>query len=290
MISRITQPESAKARPELALFLKFLRQSVDPDVRNLGPYPRLPSRLGKRVTQEELAEAIGVSREWYAMLESAATTRTSTGLVERLADALMVTPQQRAKLFGLAVPELGRARLRDDSIAVLEAFSRLRSLSKRLWAATSIEDIFTTAMEEIAIWFDGAVLIETCRRRESGLWESRPVDDQQDPNDAATVIRELGHRALPTPESIDAIYLYPQLVGAGDTGAQDLLPHSIRRELQKAYARGQLPGFTFVCARLRSRTGLIAGFCIVHELGHSCSAQDLAVLAALAELATLALS
>src|ERR1700730_9195117 len=222
MISRITLPESPKARSELALFLRFLRQGVDPDVRYLGPYPRVPSRLGKRVTQEELAEAIGVSREWYATLESAATTRTSTGLVERLADALMVTPQERARLFQLAVPELGRARLRGDSIAVLESFSRLRSLSKRLWAATTIDDVFTTAMEELAIWLGRAALIESSHRRESSLWESRAVDDKQDPNDASNVIRELGHRALPTAESIDCIYLYLQLCVAG--GAQGWPP------------------------------------------------------------------
>jgi transcriptional regulator with XRE-family HTH domain len=282
--------EGAKPRSELALFLRFLRQRVDPDVRDLGPHARLPSRLGKRVTQEELAEAIGVSREWYAMLESTATTRTSTGLIERLADVLMVTPEQRAKLFALAVPELGRAQLRDDSIAVLEGFSRLRSLSKRLWAATSVEDVFTAAREDIANWFDGAVVIETSSRRESGVWECQAVDDKQDRNNASKVIRELGERVLPTLESIDAVYLYPQLEAAGDTGTEDLLPHLVREELQKAYLRRALPGLAFACARVRSRTGLIASFCVVHELGHSYSEADRAVLGAFAELASLALS
>ena len=286
----MTLPEGAKPRSELALFLRFLRQRVDPDVRDLGPHARLPSRLGKRVTQEELAEAIGVSREWYAMLESTATTRTSTGLIERLADVLMVTPEQRATLFQLAVPELGRTRLRDDSNAVLEGFSRLRSLSKRLWAATSVEDVLATAREDIATWFDGAIVIETSRRRESGLWESRAVDDKQDRTNASNVIRELGDRVLPTSESIDAVYLYPQLEQAGDTGSEELLPPTIRRELRKTYVRRRLPGFSFACGRVRSRTGLVAGICIVHELGHSYSASDRAVLGACAELASLALS
>jgi hypothetical protein len=202
----------------------------------------------------------------------------------------MVTSEERARLFQLALPELGRAQLRDDSVAVLETFTRLRSLTKRLWAATSIEDVLTTARENIADWFDGAVLIETSRRRESGVWESRAVDDKQDRNSASTVIRELQDGVLPTSESIDAVYLYPQLKSAGDTGNQDLLPRSIRQEVQKAYARRQLPGFTFVCARVRSRTGLIASFCIVHERGHSYSAEDHAVLGAFAEHASLALS
>jgi transcriptional regulator with XRE-family HTH domain len=288
--SRVALPESAKSRSELALFLKFLRQSVDPDVRNLGAHARLPSRLGKRVTQEELAEAIGVSREWYGMLESAATTRTSTGLLERLADALMVTPQQRAKLFQLAVPELGRARLRDDSIAVLEGFSRVRSLSKRLWTATSVEDVLTTASEQIADWFDSAVLVHTSHRRKSGLWESRGVDDKQDRNNASKVIREMEDEVLSTPEAIDALNLYPRLVNAGDIGTPELQPLPVQREVLKLYARRRMAGFTFVKARVRSRTGLIAGFCISHELGHSYSGADRAVLGAFAELASLALS
>jgi transcriptional regulator with XRE-family HTH domain len=288
--SRIALPQSAKTRSELALFLKFLRRRVDPDVRHLGPHARLPSRLGKRVTQEELAEAIGVSREWYGMLESAATTRTSTGLLQRLADALMVTTQQRAKLFQLAVPELGRAQLRDDSVAVLEGFSRLRSLSKRLWTATSIPDVLTTAGEQIADWFDGAVLVHTSRRSRSGLWESQAVDDKQDRNDASKVIREMEDQVLATSEAIDALNLYPSLANAGDTGTPELQPLPVQREVLKLYARRRLTGFTFLKARVRSRTGLIAGFCVVHEFGQSYSAADRAVLGAFAEIASLALS
>ncbi|MDB5040564.1 MAG: transcriptional regulator [Candidatus Eremiobacteraeota bacterium] len=283
-------PQSAKTRSELALFLKFLRRRVDGDVPDLGPHPRLPSRLGKRVTQEELAEAIGVSREWYGMLESAATTRPSPALVERLADALAATPPERARLFQLALPELGRVELRDDSVAVLEGFSRLRSLTKRLWAATSTEDVLATASEDIANWFDGAILIEGSRRRDSGIWESRAVDDQQERNDASSVIRELEHEVLPTSEAIDALNLYPRLENAGDTGTPELHPLPVQREVVKLYARRRLAGFTFIKGRLRTRTGLIGGFCIVHELGHSYSAADRAVLGAFAELSSLALS
>jgi transcriptional regulator with XRE-family HTH domain len=282
--------ESSKRRSDLALFLKFLRRRIDGDVRDLGPHARLPSRLGKRVTQEELAELIGVSREWYGMLESAATTRPSAALVERLADALGVTPEERARLFQLAVPELGRVQLREDSIAVLEGFSRLRSLTKRLWAATSTEDVLTAASEDVANWFDDATLIEAARRRESGLWESRVVDDQQARSTALKVIRELEDEVLTTSEAIDALNLYPQLANAGDTGSPELHPLPVQREVVKLYARRRLAGFTFIKGRLRTRTGWVGGFCIVHELGHSYSAADRAVLGAFAELTSLALS
>ena len=151
MNARTTLLESPGPRSELGVLLRFLRKRVDPDALSLGPHVRLRARIGKRVTQEELAEAVGVSREWYAVLESAASpTRTSPGLLDRLASALMATPEERARLFELAVSEVGRSGLRNDSLAVLEAFSRLRALSKRLWAVTSVEEALTMASEHIA--------------------------------------------------------------------------------------------------------------------------------------------
>jgi transcriptional regulator with XRE-family HTH domain len=242
------------------------------------------------VTQEELADAIGVSREWYAILETSATQRASTRLLGRVADALMVTAEERARLFHLAVPELGRVNPRDDTIAVLEAFSRLRCLSKRLWAATSIEDVLATATEQITDWFDTSVLVHTSRRRESGLWESQALDDKQERNNASILIRELEDQVLPTPRDIDALRLYPRLANAGDTGTPELHPLAVRREVLKIVARRRLAGFTFVKARVRSRSGLIAGFCVIHALGHSYSATDSAVLGAFAELASLVIS
>jgi len=289
MTRRIGLAKSANLRSDLALFLKFLRQRVDPDVRVLGPNARRPARLGKRVTQEELAEAIGVSREWYAQLETAAATRASPGLLERIADALMVAPEERAILFQLGVPEKWRVNLRDDSIAVLEAFSRLRSLAKRLWAATSIEDVLTTASEQIADWFDGALLVSSTRRRESGLWECQEPVDKPSRNDAMKVIRNVKD-LLPKPELHAALHLYPQLPNAGDVGTPDLWPLPLQREIRKAYARSGVAGHAWLQARVRSRTGFIGGVYISHEFGHSYSTVDRAVIGAFAELTSLALS
>src|SRR5712671_3237688 len=107
VMNRPTLRQGAKSHSELALFLRYLRRRIHRDVRVLGPYVRLPRRLGKRVTQEELAEAIGVGREWYVQLEcETGKTRASTGLLRRLADALMVTPEERVRLFQLAIPDV----------------------------------------------------------------------------------------------------------------------------------------------------------------------------------------
>jgi transcriptional regulator with XRE-family HTH domain len=284
---RLILPEGAKLRSELAVSLKFLRQRVDPDVCNLGPYARLPSRVGNRVTQAELAEAIGVSREWCAVLETAGSTRASTRLLNRIADALMVTPEERARLFSLALPEMGRAQLRLDTVEVLEAFSRLKSFTKALWTATSVEDILTTACEGLGDWFDGALLISTTRRTASGLWEY-PLNEERGRNDAAKVAEDIGQ--LP-PELQTAINTFPGLLNAGDIGTPETnwtLP--LRRTIERIYARRRLAGFAWIYARVRSRAGFIGGLYIGDEFGRSYSPSDRAVLGALAEFTSLALS
>ena len=58
------------------------------------------------MTQEEVAESIGVSRVWYATLESQQGVRTSPALLDRLASALMLTADERTSLFNIALPEL----------------------------------------------------------------------------------------------------------------------------------------------------------------------------------------
>jgi hypothetical protein len=90
----------------LKALLKHFRVRIDSNEKVLGPQVRPPRRHGKPVTQEELAECIGVSRYWYGMLESERPVRVSTVLLDRLATILMLTAKERAILFALALPEL----------------------------------------------------------------------------------------------------------------------------------------------------------------------------------------
>jgi transcriptional regulator with XRE-family HTH domain len=290
----VTSPtlhKSAKPRSDLARFLYFLRRRIDPDVLFLGSHVRLPGRLGKRVTQQELADATRVTRAWYAALESAAATRTSMALLDRLADALMVTPDERAMLFHLALPAMGLVQLRDDSIAVLEAYSRLRSLTRRLWVETSIDDILTTAREQIADWFDGALLVSSIRRHESGLWESRPADDKQDRNKVAQVIGKVRDRLLRRTGSLDALNLYPRLANAGDLATPASWPLALQREALKTSARHRVAGVDGLYARVQSRTGFTGALYIAHEAGqHAFSPSEKAIFVAFADLTSFALS
>jgi hypothetical protein len=114
----IEVPEASRRPPSSRLksLLRHFRLRIDPREKALGSQDRLPSRRGKPVTQEELAEYIGVSRGWYCMLESDQPARASTFLLDRLASILMLSPRERAALFALALPELDFDRLSDTQI------------------------------------------------------------------------------------------------------------------------------------------------------------------------------
>jgi DNA-binding XRE family transcriptional regulator len=105
------QPMSTTdSQSEFASFLKTRRRSIPPDSATLGSWERLAVRRGRRVTQEEIAEAVGISRNWYRRLESADAPRASAKLLDRIAAAFQFTPEERTNLFVLGIPELAQMR------------------------------------------------------------------------------------------------------------------------------------------------------------------------------------
>jgi transcriptional regulator with XRE-family HTH domain len=118
-----------------------------PESRFLGESQRLPIRVGKRVTQEELAEHLGVSRGWYARFESGAPAGFSVPLLNRLAEMLLLFAVERAELMRLAKPELMPIVSR-DSTDLYEALGVVRRAVKRLWRATSEGEILNITGEE----------------------------------------------------------------------------------------------------------------------------------------------
>ena len=102
--------DAVNPQNEFADFLKAHRRRIPPESATLGSWKRLPMRRGRRVTQEEVAEAAGVSRNWYRRLESGETIRASTKLLDRLASVFGFTPEQRTQLFVLAIPEMAYMR------------------------------------------------------------------------------------------------------------------------------------------------------------------------------------
>jgi len=83
--------------------LRCHRLGVPLETTALGGFVRVSNRIGKIVSQEELAEAIGISRTWYCVIE-AGRFRPSMDLVRRICDALMLDEAKRLDLVDLAFP------------------------------------------------------------------------------------------------------------------------------------------------------------------------------------------
>jgi transcriptional regulator with XRE-family HTH domain len=85
---------------ELAAFLRTRRERLDP--RDFGLPARRQARRTPGLRREEVAELAGVSTDYIVRLEQARGLRPSADVVEALARALRLTPDERAYLFGLA--------------------------------------------------------------------------------------------------------------------------------------------------------------------------------------------
>jgi transcriptional regulator with XRE-family HTH domain len=140
-------PESTVETERRGALLKRYRLRLNPEITSLGPFLRLPVRNGKMPTQEEIAEAVGISRQWYALLESCQSVRVSARILARIAEALMLSPGERAELFRRALPELRSVVLTDHSTAMLDAFGKLRRLTRRLWCATTVAEALSVVRE-----------------------------------------------------------------------------------------------------------------------------------------------
>nr|WSS64388.1 helix-turn-helix transcriptional regulator [Streptomyces sp. NBC_01177] len=94
---------------ELAAFLRTRRERLDP--RDFGLPTRQQARRTPGLRREEVAELAGVSIDYVVRLEQGRGLRPSANVVEALARALRLVPDERAYLFNLAgrrPPEAGR--------------------------------------------------------------------------------------------------------------------------------------------------------------------------------------
>ena len=87
---------NVQSRDDLRVLLKELRARV------------VSPRRGKPVSQEELAEWVGVSRNWYAALERGVPVSPSIPMLSRLATALNANREERLTMLRLAIPELAK--------------------------------------------------------------------------------------------------------------------------------------------------------------------------------------
>ncbi|MEV8324391.1 helix-turn-helix transcriptional regulator [Kitasatospora sp. NPDC056731] len=85
---------------ELAAFLRTRRERLDP--KDFGLPSRQQARRTPGLRREEVAELAGVSIDYIVRLEQARGLRPSANVVEALARALRLAPDERAYLFNLA--------------------------------------------------------------------------------------------------------------------------------------------------------------------------------------------
>lgn len=92
-------PRTVDTTQELAAFLRTRRERLDP--QDFGLPSRRRSRRTPGLRREEVAELAGVSIDYIVRLEQARGLRPSGDVVEALARALRLTPDERAYLFDL---------------------------------------------------------------------------------------------------------------------------------------------------------------------------------------------
>lgn len=280
----------AEERERRGRFLRRCRARVRPECASLGGYLRLPVRVGKAATQEEVAEAVGVSRQWYAMMESDRVVRASTRTLGRIAEVLTMSPAERAKLFRLALPELEPASLAGRSVATLDAFASLRQVTRALWAA-STETETLTIVREYAISQLGLDSAVTCTRVVGGGWlfagSGRTYAD-----DRMRHYQEL-NRGRWGEAALDDLYCYTVMVEPGEvitrTERDARFPDLAVRERATLEAV-DLGNVSAIMAAVRSHRGFVARLLAIHYTQRTFSAAERALLGTLAEVASLALS
>ena len=190
-------------RRQLGAFLRARREALDPVRAGV-----LPAPLGRRRTpglrREEVAVLSGISTTWYTWLEQGREIALSAAALARLADALRLTPAERAYLFQLTrrhdpVAPAGDAAadaVPAELVALLRATAAPGYLLDPLWCARVWND---AGAHLFAPWFDSGeacllrfVFLDPAARGFIWDWENRArrlvaefrADTARDPEDA----------------------------------------------------------------------------------------------------------
>jgi transcriptional regulator with XRE-family HTH domain len=271
-------------------FLKYCRVRIRPECATLGTYLRLPRRIGKTVTQEEVAEAVGISRTWYAHLESEHQVHTSATLLARIADALMMDTVERSVLFRLALPELRTTAFADSTLELVDAFGSLRRVMRPLWAASS-QDEALTVVREYAMTLLSPVWMVTYTRVGEGRWELSVTGDPDGADGARRILvmtRERWGEA-----AADDVLAYTAMAQAGDlmtTTERDSRCPALAAEFRRVREAVGLADVSFAMANVRSRDGMVGRLMASYRTAHAFSAFERAQLSTLADLTSFALS
>jgi transcriptional regulator with XRE-family HTH domain len=95
-------PQEAVRRRELAEFLRVRRADLQPEQVQLRGFELYGQRRARGLRREEVAELAGISTTWYTYLEQGRDVRPSDQVIEALARALRLLPDQHQHLRRLA--------------------------------------------------------------------------------------------------------------------------------------------------------------------------------------------
>ena len=274
-------------KERLSELLKSCRARIAPGSASLGPYVRLPNRVGKPITQAEAAEAIGISRQWYLMMETDRADRVSASVLGRIADVLMMDPAERAALFRLGVPELRRSVLTHQSTAILDAFGSFRPLVRRLWVSTTEVEALTV-VREYALRQLAPDRTQTLTRVGESHWERASTGDSELPKRYDALVNDLSGDSIRDDLCCYTFLAQPgELITRSERDAR--FPDLAAKERPVLAAIG-FADLSFAMASIRSRRGFAARLLAVHHGAHAFAEVERAQLSTLAELASLALS
>jgi transcriptional regulator with XRE-family HTH domain len=275
---------------ELRTLLKSARTRIHPEASSLGPYVRRPLRIGKTVSQEELAEAVGATRQWYCSVESGRAAHFSSAMLGRIADALSLDLAERASLFELTVPHLRGANLYPQSIAMFEAFRAIRSFARRLWIASSEEEVLLLAREQCVAQFAPDGVVSNMR---VGQGEWRPATSGN-PEACRRLEEMLSLMCTEWQQDLrEELYGYPFRARPNDVHTLSALPppsHDLAVRLSQAIKRTGWSDFDFMRATIEPRYGPIGQIGPVFQARRAFSELDRALLSTIADFTTLAIS
>jgi transcriptional regulator with XRE-family HTH domain len=287
MVDLIDRSREADAREEtLRRFVRERRLRLAPESRFVGESPRLRTRIGKRVTQEELAEHLGISRNWYTRFEAGAPARFSTQLLSRLGDVLLLSLPERAELMRLAMPELAPV-VSANSSALYEAMRDLRRTVKRFWTASSEAEIFQLAGEETRRVLPDSELI--CVQRGLQFARDDALPFQHPEGNSAARLHEVRADLLRrfTPEQLARVDALIEGTAAGDIQAVEAYPRDIARVIGLVVREHGIDLNSVVAAHIRASSSVLVGGLSTRP--HNVTELQRAVLSAIADFASLAL-
>lgn len=99
---------------ELKAFLRAMRSRLKPADVGLPALERGRRTAGLR--SEEVASLAGVTLTWYNAFERGKDIRVSSGVLERVADVLRFSADERVYLAALATPVRGAAPIADEHV------------------------------------------------------------------------------------------------------------------------------------------------------------------------------